>query len=82
MASHNLGGDHLAIQTVKTQCSVSSSNVGLINGFILALLSLVTMFKSYKEQAMKICAVAYHSLRGHPAGDLGCSATQIALSKL
>ena len=45
MANHNGGGDHPAVQTPTTKYSVSSSNIGLINVAILALLSLVTMFK-------------------------------------
>ena len=47
MPNHNLGGDHLAIQTLKTQCTISSSDIGLGYGIILVLLSLATMFKSY-----------------------------------
>ena len=47
MANHNGEGNHPVVQTLKTKYSVSSSNVGLINIAILALLSLVTMFKSY-----------------------------------
>ena len=81
-ANHNLGWDQPAIQTLKTKCSTSSSNVGLINVAILSLLSLVPIFKSYEEQATTICAVAYHNLRDHPAGDPGCLATRIVLSKL
>ena len=82
MSNHNLGKDHLAIQTLKAQGTVSSSNVGLINGAILTLLSLVTIFKSYKEQATSICAVAYQNLRGCPTGDPGCSSKITVLSKL
>ena len=82
MANHNLGGDCLAIQKLKAQSTVSSSNVGLINGVILTLLSLATTFKSYREQATPLCTVAYHNLRGHPTGDTGYLAIIIVLSKL
>ena len=73
--------DHLAIQTLKAQCTASSFNFGLINGAILALLSLIAVFKSFEEQATSVCVVVYHNLRGHPAGDPGCSADRIVLSK-
>ena len=82
MSNHNLGGNHSAIQTLSALCFVSSSNVGLINVAILALLNLVPISKSYEEQAKVIYAVAYHNVRDHPVGDPGCLAIIIALPKL
>ena len=81
-ADRNLGEDHLTFRTLKTQSSVSSSSAVRINGPILALFSLITVFKRYKEQATTSCAVAHHNLGGHPGGDPGCAATRVALSKL
>ena len=82
MPDHNLWVDYLDIQTLKAQCTASSPNVGLVNGAIIALLSLVTVFKSFEEQTTSICVMAYHNLRGHPAGEPGGSVDRIVLSTL
>ena len=49
-ANHILGGNQPAIQILKTQCSTSSSNVGLINVAILSLLNLVPYSKATRSR--------------------------------